>query len=324
MDKSIIRISKKENPYVMIDKTCLQDERLSWKAKGLLCYLLSLPDDWKIYIDELKNHASDGRDGTATALRELITFGYCIRERARDEKGKFIGYVYTVYENPVNKPNIKPEHEQNKGVHPKTENPYTENPKLLNNNNTNKLYKLNNNNSNNKTNDNKNNKLNEINNLINNTHINKECVCQEKKKTAENRYENKNDNDIKSSSIVKVERLLKEYKISNSVISSIMKEVKTEEKAYSLIKLLESEYFKKNINYKSAFLRKAQKEGYLYDFTEEIREDKHSKSTLPIFEHIQRPVETYTQLEELFKKKVRGELTENDIQNILNNLNSLQ
>ncbi|KXG73769.1 hypothetical protein AN619_29030 [Thermotalea metallivorans] len=40
---TIIRVQKnKENPYVMINKQFLSDERLSWKAKGLLiliCFL---------------------------------------------------------------------------------------------------------------------------------------------------------------------------------------------------------------------------------------------------------------------------------------------
>ena len=53
---AIIRVIKdKSNPYVMLNKTCLRDEKLSWKAKGLHSYLLSLPDDWQIYIEDLNN-----------------------------------------------------------------------------------------------------------------------------------------------------------------------------------------------------------------------------------------------------------------------------
>ena len=76
-NKTMIRVIKKENPFVTIDKTCLKDDRLSWKAKGLLCYLLSLPDDWDIYVSELINHAFDGRDSTAAGLRELPKFHVC-------------------------------------------------------------------------------------------------------------------------------------------------------------------------------------------------------------------------------------------------------
>lgn len=38
---SIVRINKRDNPYVQIDHRVLEDTRLSWKAKGLLAYLLS-------------------------------------------------------------------------------------------------------------------------------------------------------------------------------------------------------------------------------------------------------------------------------------------
>ena len=48
----------------MINKEMAQDKTLSWKARGLLLYLLSLPDDWNIYESELIKHATDGRDST--------------------------------------------------------------------------------------------------------------------------------------------------------------------------------------------------------------------------------------------------------------------
>lgn len=140
--QTMIRISKRENPYVTLDKTGLNDSRLSWKAKGLLCYLLSLPDNWKIYVNELKNHSSDGRDSTATALRELIQYGYIIQEVNRDEKGLFKGYIYNIFEVPsetIENTGLEPETENPYPDKPYSENPKTEKPKLINNNNTNKL-----------------------------------------------------------------------------------------------------------------------------------------------------------------------------------------
>ncbi|MCU5830256.1 replication protein, partial [Clostridioides difficile] len=48
----IIRVSKdKDNPYVVLNKTCLEDVKLSWQAKGLHSYLISKPDHWKIYVN---------------------------------------------------------------------------------------------------------------------------------------------------------------------------------------------------------------------------------------------------------------------------------
>ena len=97
--KSMFRIVKnKDNPYVMLNKEPLNDERLSWKAKGILAYLLSLPDDWQIYEEEVQRHSKDGLDSLNTGIKELIENGYIERLRSRDEKGRLRGYEYSVHE----------------------------------------------------------------------------------------------------------------------------------------------------------------------------------------------------------------------------------
>ena len=97
---STFRVMKNpDNPYVMINKVFLNDEHLSWKAKGLLTYLLSLPDDWQIYETELTKHSKDGKDSTKTTIKELIDNGYIERlDRVRDSKGRLSSYNYNVYE----------------------------------------------------------------------------------------------------------------------------------------------------------------------------------------------------------------------------------
>jgi len=95
----IIRITKdKNNPYVIINKKFLQDFRLSWKSKGILAYLLSLPDDWKIYEEELVKHADDGIKALKTGIKELVKFGYIQRTKARNEQGQYVGWEYCVHE----------------------------------------------------------------------------------------------------------------------------------------------------------------------------------------------------------------------------------
>lgn len=95
-----IKRVKRNTPFVQIDKTALQDKTLSWKAKGVLAYLLSLPDDWQIYLSEIKNHARDGKDATRTAVDELIKAGYITRKEAEKQVGRFAGYNYTVSDFP--------------------------------------------------------------------------------------------------------------------------------------------------------------------------------------------------------------------------------
>lgn len=100
--RTIFRVIKdKENPYVMINKQFLKDKRLSWKAKGILTYLLSMPDDWKIYENELVAHSKDGLTSLKSGIKELIELGYISRNQLRNEKGQFKGYEYCVYEVPA-------------------------------------------------------------------------------------------------------------------------------------------------------------------------------------------------------------------------------
>lgn len=103
----IIRVSKdKDNPYVVLNKTCLEDVKLSWQAKGLHSYLISKPDHWKIYVNDLYKRSKNGRDATANILRELIENGYITRKPCRDTRtNKMLGgYDYEVYEIPLEHP----------------------------------------------------------------------------------------------------------------------------------------------------------------------------------------------------------------------------
>jgi len=125
MQKTIFRAVKdSSNPYVMINKMPLNDSNLSWQAKGILSYILSLPDDWKIYESELTTHTCDGIKCTRSAIKELINKGYIRRNRLKDVRGRFNGFEYCVYE---------------QSIMPKTENGDTENGKgnTTNNNLTN-------------------------------------------------------------------------------------------------------------------------------------------------------------------------------------------
>ena len=96
----IIKIKKRTSPYVTIDCTALKDNTLSAKAKGVFCYLLSMPADWQIYASELVKHFKDGKDSIGTAIKELEGAGYITKSRLQGEDGKFIGYDYNVYETP--------------------------------------------------------------------------------------------------------------------------------------------------------------------------------------------------------------------------------
>ena len=97
---SIVTIEKRETPFVQIDNKPIEDPALSWKAKGMLAYLLSKPNDWKIRMSDLEKKSVDGISSCRTGLQELEKKGYVLKSRLRNNKGKFSRVEYIVFETP--------------------------------------------------------------------------------------------------------------------------------------------------------------------------------------------------------------------------------
>lgn len=91
---------KKDKNYTVVDNTYIKDSSLSWKAKGLFTYILSLPEDWKIYMSELVNHSTGGKEELKSIIKELVQHGYIQRDKSKDEKGMFVGWSYEIIEQP--------------------------------------------------------------------------------------------------------------------------------------------------------------------------------------------------------------------------------
>lgn len=88
--RTTIRRVPSRDQYVVIDKRGLRDTGLSWKAKGVLCYILTLPDDWEVNLSELHRHSRDGRESTASGFHELIAAGYAeVDSQPRKVDGRF-------------------------------------------------------------------------------------------------------------------------------------------------------------------------------------------------------------------------------------------
>ncbi|MBY0039106.1 DnaD domain protein [Bacillus cereus] len=132
----IVRVEKNKN-YSVVNNTGLRDERLSWKAKGILAYILTLPDDWVFYREELATHAKDGLDSLRSGMKELKEYGYLQRIPIRNDKNKIISWETVIHE----VPQVEPLVEEPPMENPLVENPPVENPELLNTNilSTNKL-----------------------------------------------------------------------------------------------------------------------------------------------------------------------------------------
>ena len=95
-----IRVEKTEN-YSVIANACIEDERLTWQARGLLVYLLSKPNDWQVRVAELIAQSPAGRDAVYSTIRELTTHGYIESHREQRADGRFGGVSYIVRELPT-------------------------------------------------------------------------------------------------------------------------------------------------------------------------------------------------------------------------------
>ena len=83
----MIRSQKIKN-YSVMSNIPLRDKRLSLKARGLIAFCLTLPDDWEYNIKGLANVIGVGKDAVASALKELEKTGYLEREQNRDKNGR--------------------------------------------------------------------------------------------------------------------------------------------------------------------------------------------------------------------------------------------
>lgn len=94
----VIRVIKNKN-YTTISNQLFKNKGISLKAKGLMGYLLSLPNDWNLSINGIVACSKEGRRAIGNIINELIDAGYIERNQVR-KNGKFIGYDYLVFEQP--------------------------------------------------------------------------------------------------------------------------------------------------------------------------------------------------------------------------------
>ena len=90
-----------DHPYAQIANSMLEDEDLSFKAKGILAYLLSRSDNWKVYQAQLADLGPDGETAVRSGIEELMKLGYLERQPHRNEDGTIAEWVYIVHESPI-------------------------------------------------------------------------------------------------------------------------------------------------------------------------------------------------------------------------------
>ena len=93
-----IRVASRSR-YTVISNAAINDARLSFRARGVLVWLLAKPDDWTTSAEALATQATEGRDAVRSAMRELVDAGYIVRDKHRGPGGTWTSCL-TIYEEP--------------------------------------------------------------------------------------------------------------------------------------------------------------------------------------------------------------------------------
>lgn len=103
MNQTIERATRKKDPFARIPHELLEDESISWQAKGILCYLVGKPPGWKVRVADLENRGTAGKTAIRAALKELRSVGYVKLECVR-EGGKVVEWKWHISEERVFSP----------------------------------------------------------------------------------------------------------------------------------------------------------------------------------------------------------------------------
>lgn len=96
----IIR-SKSTNRYVSIPNSVAQGKNLTLGERGLMLYLLSLPDDWVINKSNLHEMVNEKKGTVDGYFKGLQLKGFIVSAKVIDEKGHFKGWNHVVYDEPI-------------------------------------------------------------------------------------------------------------------------------------------------------------------------------------------------------------------------------
>lgn len=111
---AVFKVEKIKN-YTIMSNHHLQNKNLSLKSKGLLSYMLSLPEDWDYSLAGLEANCKESKTSLRTALNELKANGYLIIEKMYPNQtvSKRIEYVYNIFEEPHLVPGIHKQDTEN-------------------------------------------------------------------------------------------------------------------------------------------------------------------------------------------------------------------
>lgn len=95
----IHRGKRPERDFTIIQNALLRDTRLSFRARGVLCCILSYPEGARIDVERMAQAGAEGRDALRKSFCELEAAGYMLRVRVQDPRGRWMTET-TVYDDP--------------------------------------------------------------------------------------------------------------------------------------------------------------------------------------------------------------------------------
>ncbi|NKT91714.1 replication protein [Rhodococcus hoagii] len=96
----IQRGPRRADHFTILSNAVLNDSRLSFRARGVLMWLLSKPADWRTRSESIAGQSpTEGRDAIRTAMRELESLGYLVRQKIQDDRGRW-RTLQTIFEEP--------------------------------------------------------------------------------------------------------------------------------------------------------------------------------------------------------------------------------
>lgn len=85
--------------FTQVDRNLVNDRVLSFKARGILVWLLDKPDDWETTAERIEQQGKEGREAIRSGLKELEERGYLVRRKWRASNGQW-QYEWLVTESP--------------------------------------------------------------------------------------------------------------------------------------------------------------------------------------------------------------------------------
>lgn len=142
----MIHRAEHDNEFVRVKNSLVNDERLSFEARGFLVFLLALPDDWNFSIKGLAYKSKLSEYTIMRLIKELKYAGYVTQKKVKNHQGQFTTYEWNVYELPEldkNRTSVKPNYGEAELRQNRTsETPNFGETQVIQTNNNNKLINI--------------------------------------------------------------------------------------------------------------------------------------------------------------------------------------